>query len=202
MTGSTNKTCCVFICCVKSLQNIIVYHSCENFKLSRAAVAQRLASASDRKAAGSNPSSELSWAACWSVLEQDSEPQIAPDVRLAPCTAASAISEGPAMSRRLVQGVLCPRPETAGIGSSKNPPRPHTRCKAVIDNGWMAEQSFKLPGDECDSLSTDSGAVPGQMRTFFSCTGHILLKFFFSDEWEEKCPKYAFMCIWMLKFAW
>ena len=51
----------------------------------------------------------------------DTEPQIAPDVRLAPCMVASAISEGPVMSWRLVQGVPCPRLETAGIGSSKNP---------------------------------------------------------------------------------
>ena len=31
----------------------------------------------------------LSWAACRSVLEQDTEPQIAPDVQLAPCMNAS-----------------------------------------------------------------------------------------------------------------
>ena len=30
-------------------------------------------------------SPRLSWAACGSVLEQDTEPQIAPDVQLAPC---------------------------------------------------------------------------------------------------------------------
>ena len=36
---------------------------------------------------------ELSWAARWSDLEQDAEPQIAPDVQLAPCMVASAISE-------------------------------------------------------------------------------------------------------------
>ena len=35
--------------------------------------------------------------------------------------AASAISEGPVMSWRLVQGAPCPRPETAGTGSSTNP---------------------------------------------------------------------------------
>ena len=32
--------------------------------------------ASDRKVAGSNPSPWLSWAACWSVLEQETKPQI------------------------------------------------------------------------------------------------------------------------------
>ena len=52
----------------------------------------------------------------------------APDVHLAPCMPASAISEGPAMSWRIVQGVPCPRPET-----QKNP-RPHKRDKAVT---WM-----------------------------------------------------------------
>ena len=54
-----------------------------------AAVAQGV----ERVVADSNPSSpSLSWAACWSVLEQDNEPKIAPDVQLAPCMAASAIS--------------------------------------------------------------------------------------------------------------
>ena len=37
-----------------------------------------------------------------SVLEQDTEPQISPDVQLAPCMEASAISEYPAMSWRVV----------------------------------------------------------------------------------------------------
>ena len=59
--------------------------------------------------AGSNPSSPgQSWAACGSVLGRETEPQLAPDVLLAPCMTASAISEGPAMSWRLVQGVPCP----------------------------------------------------------------------------------------------
>ena len=62
---------------------------------------------------------QMSSAACQSVLEQDTEPQIAPDVHLASCMAASAISEGHAMGWRLVQGVPCPRPETAGTGSAK-----------------------------------------------------------------------------------
>ena len=52
--------------------------------------------------------------------------------------AASAISEGPAMSWQLVQGVPCPRPETAEIGfSSAKPPPPHKRDKADTDIGWM-----------------------------------------------------------------
>ena len=75
------------------------------------AVAQRVeqvSKAEDRKAVGSNPgSARLSWAACRSVLEQDTEPQIAP--------------EGPVMSWRPVQGVPCLCLETAGIGSSDKP---------------------------------------------------------------------------------
>ena len=71
----------------------------------------------------------LSWAACRSVLEQVTEPQITPDVRLAPCMAASALSEGPSMSWRLVQVISCLRPVTAGIGSSKNPCYPIKRIK-------------------------------------------------------------------------
>ena len=43
-------------------------------------------------------------------VEQDTEPWIAP--------------EGPAMSWRLVEGVPCLRPETAGIGSSNKPSDP------------------------------------------------------------------------------
>ena len=91
------------------------------------------------RVASSNPSSGLSWAVCRSVLEQDSEPQIAPDVWLAPCMAAFAISEGPAMSWRLVQGVPCPRSETAGIGSSEKPCDSMKKDKAVTDNGWMGQ---------------------------------------------------------------
>ena len=37
-------------------------------------------------------------------------PKTAPDVQLAPCVAASAISKGPAMSWRLIQGVPWPSP--------------------------------------------------------------------------------------------
>ena len=36
--------------------------------------------------------------------------KIAPDVQLAPCVATSAISKGPVMSWRLIQGVLWPSP--------------------------------------------------------------------------------------------
>ena len=81
--------------------------------------------ASDRKVAGSNPSSGPSWAAWQSLLEEDTEPQVAPDVWLAPCMAASAISEDPAMSWRLVQGAPCPRPETSWDWLQQKPPRPH-----------------------------------------------------------------------------
>ena len=75
-----------------------------------------------------------------SVLEQDIEPQIAPDVQLAPCMADSAIMEGPVMSWRLVQGVPCPRPETAGIGSSKTPRDPIKGIKWLQTHGWMDTQ--------------------------------------------------------------
>ena len=43
------------------------------------------------------------------------------------------------MSQRLVQGVPCPYPETAGTGSSKKPRDPIKSDKAVTDNGWMDE---------------------------------------------------------------
>ena len=35
-------------------------------------------------------------------------PKVAPDVQLAPCEAATAISKGPAMSWRLIQGIPWP----------------------------------------------------------------------------------------------
>ena len=62
---------------------------------------------SGRKVAGSNP------LLLWGGTEPQAEvslskilnPRIAPDVQLAPCEAATAISEGPAMSWRLIQGV-------------------------------------------------------------------------------------------------
>ena len=47
-------------------------------------------------------------------------------------------AKGPAMSWRLVQGIPCPHPEIAGIGSSKKKTlQPHKRDKAVTDNGWI-----------------------------------------------------------------
>ena len=62
--------------------------------------------------------------------------------------AASASSEGPAMSWRLVQGVPCPRPETAGTGSNKNPCDPHEMDKVVTDNlwidGWMEDRTISI----------------------------------------------------------
>ena len=46
--------------------------------------------------------------------------RIAPDVQLAPCGAATAISKGPAMSRWLIQGVPWPLPMSrTGFGPSK-----------------------------------------------------------------------------------
>ena len=46
-------------------------------------------------------------------------PKIAPDVQLAPCVSASAISKGPAMSWRMIQDVPWPSPiELTGIGPS------------------------------------------------------------------------------------
>ena len=85
------------------------------------------------KVAGSNPSSGLGRAACRSV--QDSEPKIAPDVWLARCMVASAISEGPAMSWQLVQGVPCPRPETGSIKKPLNPIKEIKRLQTM--DGWM-----------------------------------------------------------------
>ena len=38
-------------------------------------------------------------------------PKFTPDVQMAPCVAASAISKGPAMGWRLIQGVPCLWPE-------------------------------------------------------------------------------------------
>ena len=74
-----------------------------------------------------------------SLDTQDTEPWIAPDVQLAPYLAASAVSERPAMSWRLVQGV--PRPEKAGIGSSKNP---HDPIKGIKQLQTMDGWSWKL----------------------------------------------------------
>ena len=74
--------------------------------------------ASDRKVAGSN-------LICRSVLEQDTEPQTAPDVWLPPCMAASASA-----CMRLVQG-----PETAGIGSSRDPVKGLKRLQVM--DGWL-----------------------------------------------------------------
>ena len=47
-------------------------------------------------------------------------PKIAPDVQMAPCVAATAISKGPAMSCQLIQGVPWPMPIVwTGFGPSK-----------------------------------------------------------------------------------
>ena len=62
-------------------------------------------------------------------LEQDTETQIAPAVQLAPCIAASAISEGPAMSWRL------PSPRDSWDWPQQTPPPPS--IKVVTHNGWM-----------------------------------------------------------------
>ena len=60
---------------------------------------------SDRKVAGSNL---MIWGGTELHVEVSLSkilnPEIAPDVQLAPCVAAPAISKGPAMSWRLIQG--------------------------------------------------------------------------------------------------
>ena len=78
-----------------------------------------------RKVAGSNPGSP--GLNCVSVLEQDTEPQIAPDMH-SPCDEPC---EGPVMSWRLVQAVPSLCPETAGIGSSKTPRDPIKSIKQL-----------------------------------------------------------------------
>ena len=49
--------------------------------------------------------------AYWSILEQDTEPQISPDDQMAPCMAASAISltAATAAFRRWYSGDILPR---------------------------------------------------------------------------------------------
>ena len=65
------------------------------------------------KVAGSNPGSPgMNWAACRCVIEQDTEPQIAPDVQLPSVRALRWAGE--------LARVSCLRPETAGIGYSNN----------------------------------------------------------------------------------
>ena len=65
------------------------------------------------KVAGSNPGSPgMNWAACRCVIEQDTEPQIAPDVQL---PSVRALRWAGDLAR-----VSCLRPETAGIGYSNN----------------------------------------------------------------------------------
>ena len=63
--------------------------------------------------------------------------ELAPDVQLAPCMAASAISEGPCDELASCSG-CCPRTETAGIGSSTNPRDSITGIKRLQTvDGWM-----------------------------------------------------------------
>ena len=62
--------------------------------------------------AGSNP--RLPWGGTELHVEVSLSkilnPRIAPDVQLAPCVAATAISKGPAMSWQLIQGLPGLRP--------------------------------------------------------------------------------------------
>ena len=82
---------------------------------------------------GWGESKSKSWAELhfWSVLEQDTEPQSAP--------------EGTAMSWRLVQGAPRLRLETAGIGSSNKPPHDpyEKRDKAVTDDDMTRHKSME-----------------------------------------------------------
>ena len=65
------------------------------------------------------------WAACWSILEQDMNPKIAPDVQL-------AIGKGPVMSWWRVQGCTLPSPRViTGIGSN-DPATPWKREDTVV----------------------------------------------------------------------
>ena len=74
--------------------------------------------------AGSNTSSGLSLAACRSVLEQDTEPQVAPDVQFSPCMAASAISEGPCDELVTCPGSTLPSPRDSWDWLQQTPTAP------------------------------------------------------------------------------
>ena len=83
-----------------------------------AAVAQRVEQV-DQRSEGHRFKSRQGRAACRSVLERDTEPHI-------------AVSEGPAMSWRLVQGAPCPSPETRlGLAPAATPCNPLERDKRL-----------------------------------------------------------------------
>lgn len=74
-----------------------------------------------------------------------------------------------------------------------------------VTTGSANKTCYYFPGDECDNLSTDVWCSSRAGENFFHALiilqPHISLKFFFfSDQWEEKCQKYTFMCVCMLRF--
>ena len=77
---------------------------------------------SDRKVAGRIPAPlGWNWATCRSILEQGTEPQNCSWCAVATCVAATAISKGPGMSWRLIQGVPWPSPTVTGFGTVTPP---------------------------------------------------------------------------------
>ena len=77
-----------------------------------------------RKVAGSNPGSPR--LNCVSVLEQDTEPQIAPDMH-SPC-------DEPCDELATCPGCTQPLPRDSWDWLQQNPPRPHKKHKAVTDD--------------------------------------------------------------------
>ena len=126
---------------------------------------------------GWGESKSKSWAELhfWSVLEQDTEPQSAP--------------EGTAMSWWLVQGAPRLRLETAGIGSSNKPPHDpyEKRDKAVTDDDMTRHKSMEnLP--------------PRGLKPHFGTDMSFFFFFFFYLEHTEQKKKWIMLFEWLNLF--
>ena len=95
------------------------------------------------------------------------------------------------MSWRLVQGVPCPRPEIAGIGSSKTPRDPIKRDKAVTDNGFFGTSPGVTQGNPLFNVTTlwAGGNSLGQSLGKWGLTesGHKGLRERALEHFNPKC---------------
>ena len=82
-------------------------------------------------------------------------PKIAPDVQLAPCVAASAISKGPAMSWRLIQGAPWPSP----IGLAEIDPS-NPRDPLINPVGSRVANTKQISNETCNAKKKKNPFMP------------------------------------------
>ena len=136
-----------------------------------------------------------------SDLEQDTEPQIAPCVQLAPCMVASAISEGPCDDLSRVYPALAQR--RLGLAPATNPATPWKRDKAFTDHDvtWQAPDPMCLDSAHFTLSCCKIAAVQLCTPHTQECISLFKVAYLGSPLHCLSCP-YALLLKWWYRRLW